>query len=179
MSQLLDELLEMSRIGRVITIPVYITWRDAVQEALNINAGAIAQRGVVVKLDDMDIMLLGERPRLVQIWQNLIDNAVKYMGDQPAPQINIGVEQSERTTTFYVCDNGMGVDQRYHDKIFGMFEKLDAKAPGSGLGLALVRRIVQLYRGEIHIDSQGIGHGACFRFTLPDALKNNKTGASS
>lgn len=178
MGQLLDELLEMSRIGRIVSMPVHITWRDAVQEALNINAGIIAQRDVMVTVDGADISLFGERPRLVQIWQNLIDNAVKFLGDQPAPQIRIGVEQGERSTVFYVCDNGIGVDTRYHDKIFGMFEKLDAKVPGSGLGLALVKRIVQLYRGEISITSQGVGHGACFRFTLPEALKNEKTGES-
>lgn len=178
MGQLLDELLEMSRIGRIVSMPVHITWRDAVQEALNINAGTIAQRGVAVTVDGADISLFGERPRLVQIWQNLIDNAVKFLGDQPAPQIRIGVEQGERSTVFYVCDNGIGVDTRYHDKIFGMFEKLDVKVPGSGLGLALVKRIVQLYRGEISITSQGVGHGACFRFTLPEALKNGKTGES-
>ena len=140
---------------------------------------AATARGVAVTVDNADITLLGERPRLVQIWQNLIDNAVKYMGDQAAPQIRIGVEQNEQSTVFYVCDNGIGVEKRYHEKIFGMFEKLDTKVPGSGLGLALTRRIVQLYHGEIHIDSEGIGHGACFRFTLPEALQHNKSGATS
>lgn len=171
MSQLLDELLEMSRIGRVVALPEHISWRDTVQEALNINAGAIAQRGVQVIVQDADIMLFGERPRLVQIWQNLIDNAVKFYGGQPVPELRIGATTDGRNTTFYVCDNGVGVDPRFHKKIFGLFEKLDAKAPGSGLGLALVERIVQLYRGEIHIESAGIGHGTCFRFTLPQAIK--------
>lgn len=174
MGQLLDELLEMSRIGRKITLPVNLAWRDAVKEALAINAGAISQRGVVVTIDDADVIFLGEAPRLIQIWHNLIDNAVKFMGDQPEPTIRVGVEHGLQGTVFYVCDNGIGVDPRYRNKIFGMFEKLDANAPGSGLGLALVQRIVQLYRGEIWVDSKGTGHGACFRFTLPEALKNEK-----
>mgnify|MGYP003385074391 CR=1 FL=1 len=179
MGQLLDELLEMSRIGRIVSLPVHVSWRDVVQEALDINAGAIAQSGVVVTVEDADITLFGERPRLVQIWQNLIDNAVKFLGDQAAPQIHIGMEQNEHGTVFFVRDNGIGVDIRYRDKIFGMFEKLDAQAPGSGLGLALVKRIVQLYRGEIGIDSKGVGHGACIRFTLPQALKSGEPGVSS
>lgn len=174
MGQLLDELLEMSRIGRVVSLPVHINWRDALDEALTINAGAIAQRGVTVTVADTDVMLLGERPRLVQIWQNLVDNAVKFMGDQPAPQIRIGVTLGAPGAIFYVCDNGIGVDTRYHDKIFGIFEKLDASVPGSGLGLALVQRIVQLYRGDIRIESQGVGHGACFYFTLPEAVQQRK-----
>lgn len=176
MGQLLDELLEMSRIGRIVSMPVHVAWRDVVEEALTINAGAIAQHGVRVTVEEADIMLFGERARLVQIWQNLIDNAVKFMGDQPQPQIRIGVEIDESATNFFVCDNGIGVDTRYHDKIFGMFEKLNSHTPGSGLGLALVQRIVQLYRGEISIESEGAGHGACFHFTLPEALKKGKSG---
>ena len=178
MSQLLDELLEMSRIGRVVAEPEQITFRAVVEEALNINAGVITQHDVAVTVEDMDITLFGDHPRLVQIWQNLIDNAVKFLGDQPTGQIRIGVVQVKQGMEFYVCDNGIGVDARYHDKIFGLFEKLDAKVLGSGLGLALVKRIVQLYDGKIRIESKGTGHGTCFRFTLPTAVNISK-GASS
>jgi len=179
MGQLLDELMEISSIGRKVSMPVRLNFREVVQEALVINAGAIAQHGVAVTVDDADITMLGERLLLVQVWQNLIDNAVKFMGSQPKPQIRIGVEKGNDTMRFYMCDNGMGIDKRYHDKIFGMFEKLDSQAQGTGLGLALVKRIVQLYRGEIYVESGGIGHGACFRFTLPEALKNGTSGGTS
>ncbi len=178
MSQLLDELLEMSRIGRVVAEPEQITFRAVVEEALNINAGVITQHDVAVTVEDRDITLFGDHPRLVQIWQNLIDNAVKFLGDQPTGQIRIGVVKIKQDMEFYVCDNGIGVDARYHDKIFGLFEKLDAKVLGSGLGLALVKRIVQLYDGKIRIESKGTGHGTCFRFTLPTAVNISK-GASS
>jgi signal transduction histidine kinase/HAMP domain-containing protein len=177
MGQLLNELQQMSSVGRVVAIAEHVSWRAAVEEALNINAGAIAQRGVAVTVEDADISLFGDKARLVQIWQNLIDNAVKFLGEQASGQIHIGVLALQQGAEFYVCDNGCGVDCRYHGKIFGLFEKLDSKVPGSGLGLALVKRIVQMYEGEIRIESMGIGQGSCFRFTLPTAVKTN-TGVS-
>jgi len=70
----------------------------------------------------------------------------------------------------FVRDNGIGIDPRYQEKIFGLFEKLDAKSEGSGLGLALVKRIVELYDGRIWVESEGAGRGSCFRFSLPGAL---------
>ena len=81
-------------------------------------------------------------------------------------------------TEFYVCDNGIGVDKRYHHKIFGMFEQLDAALLGSGLGLTLIKPIVQLYNGDIRIESKGIGHGSCFLFTLPAAVNLNSGDSS-
>lgn len=174
MGQLLDDLLEMSRIGRVVSLPQHVTLHEIVKEAININAGAIAHRGVTVKIEGEDVSLFGDRARLVQVWQNLIDNAVKFMGEQPAPHILIGADRNEKQVVYYVSDNGIGVEPSYHQKIFGMFEKLNVAVPGSGLGLALVKRIVQLYRGEIHIESHGTGQGSRFRLTLPDALESNQ-----
>ncbi len=119
-------------------------------------------------------LLFGDRPRLVEIWQNLVENAVKYMGEQPAPRLTIGLERQGEETVFFVCDNGMGIDPRYHDKIFGIFEKLDPKSEGTGIGLAIVKRIVELYQGKIWVESAGLGQGACFRFTLPGAVKESE-----
>ena len=170
MGYLLDELLEMSRIGRVVNAPVRVMFSEVVDEALSAVAGRISERGVKVMVYNDTIPLYGDRPRLVEIWQNLVENAVKYMGEQALPCIEIGVETREGLTVFFVRDNGMGIDLRYKDKIFGLFEKLDPKSEGTGLGLALVKRIIELYRGNIWLESEGLGHGACFQFTLPDAM---------
>jgi light-regulated signal transduction histidine kinase (bacteriophytochrome) len=113
MGQLLDELLEMSRIGRVANPPVRVKFRELVDEALGIVAGRIVERGVEVRVDEAAVTLVGERPRLVEIWQNLVENAVKFMGDQASPRIDIGVEGRGRQAVFFVRDNGMGVDPRY------------------------------------------------------------------
>ncbi len=176
MGQLLDELLEMSRIGRIESPPVRVGFGDLVGEALSLVAGRIVEKKVDVRVGDQPVILYGERPRLVEIWQNLLENAVKFMGDQASPVIEIGAEQSGGDTVFFVCDNGIGIDPRYHEKVFGLFEKLDPMSGGTGLGLALVKRIVERYRGSIRLESDGPGHGVCFRFTLPDALRHTTKG---
>jgi signal transduction histidine kinase len=113
--------------------------------------------------------LHGDRLRLEEIWQNLVENACKFMGDQKDPHIEIGVETLKAETVFFVRDNGMGIDPRYHAKVFALFERLDAKAEGTGVGLAIVKRIVDLYMGRIWMESSGLGKGTCFYFTLPGA----------
>jgi len=112
------------------------------------------------------IGLYGDRPRLVQVFQNLVDNAVQFMGDQPAPRVEIGVEQDRDKIVLFVRDNGIGIDPRHQPKLFGLFEKLDPASEGTGIGLALARRIVEAHGGRIWVESEGLGKGATFRFTL-------------
>ncbi len=170
MTDLLDELLRMSRIGRHANAPTRISFEVLVTEALTAVAGAIENRGVEVQVQEKPLTLVGDQIRLTEIWQNLIDNAVKYMGDQPAPRIEIGIRDDGHEQVFYVRDNGLGIDPRYSHKVFGLFEKLDPKTPGTGLGLALVKKVVELYKGRIWLESEGPGQGSCFLFTLPEAL---------
>lgn len=170
MGQLLSELLELSRVGRVIANPVLVDFQELVREALQLVAGHISERSVRVTVAQSPLLLRADRSRLVEIWQNLVENAVKYMGDQPQPRIEIGVEQQGETPLFFVRDNGLGIDARYAEKIFGLFEKLDRQSEGTGLGLALVKRIVEMYGGKIWVESEGPGHGSCFRFTLPETI---------
>ena len=177
MDRLLHELLEMSRIGRVVKPPVPVGFDELVAEALNAVAGSVAERGVELRVCAEPLVLYGDRSRLVEIWQNLLENAVKFMGEQPAPLIEIGWTRQESGTIFYVKDNGQGVDPRYARKIFGLFEKLDPKAEGTGLGLALVTRIVELYGGSIWLEPERTV-GSCFRFVLPDALPEKQKGAT-
>jgi len=170
MAQLLDELLELSRIGRHVNPPSRISFQDLVQDALCLTAGAVAERGVDVQVEAVELTLYGDRRRLVEIWQNLIDNAVKFMGGQPSPRLQVGVENAAAGPVFFVRDNGIGIDPAYQEKIFVLFERLDNDVKGTGIGLALVKRIVELYGGKIWVESAGAEQGACFRFTLPAAL---------
>jgi len=171
MSRLLDELLEMSRAGRTLSPPTRAPFRELVREALEAVAGRLAERGVQVRVATDPTVLFGDRPRLTAIWQNLIENAAKYMGDQADPVVEIEAEGSGREKVFTVRDNGMGIDPRYRGKIFGLFEKLDPRSEGTGFGLALVRRIVEYYGGTIEVESPGEGGGSLFRFTLPGAIR--------
>jgi signal transduction histidine kinase len=177
MAQLLDGLLEVSRVGKGMNPPVPVTCADLVREALATVAGALSARDVAVTVEGPPVHLFGDRPRLEAIWQNLVDNAVKYMGDQPSPRIILDVEGLGGEMVFSVRDNGMGIDPRFHGKVFGLFEQLDPASEGTGLGLALVQRIVEYYGGRIWLESEGVGLGTCFRFTLPLALMNPTPGA--
>jgi signal transduction histidine kinase len=111
----------------------------------------------------------GDRTRLVEVIQNLVDNAVKFMGAQPQPRIDIGQAGTDDAgkPILFVQDNGSGIDPKYHDTVFGLFSKLDAKSEGTGVGLALVKRIVEVHGGRIWVESEGAGRGAAFFFTLP------------
>jgi PAS domain S-box-containing protein len=169
MARLLEELLELSRIGRVVNNPVDTPFGALVHEAVGLVAGRIAERGVEVATDDPPLLIHGDRPRLVEVFQNLIDNAVKFMGTQAKPRIEIGAEARDGAWVFHVRDNGIGVDERYLHKVFGLFEKLDPNAEGTGIGLTLVKRIIEVHGGRIWVESAGPGQGTCFYFTLDGA----------
>lgn len=180
MARLLDDLLEFACIGRVVNKPVRVTLENLTGEALSLVAGRIAELGIAVKVSGNGATLNGDPLRLAEIWQNLVENACKFMGNQTEPCIEIGVEERGTELVFFVRDNGIGINPRYFKKIFDLFEKFDPKAEGTGLGLALVKRIVELYQGRIWVESpgQGQGQGACFYFTLPDAVDNQKEGGA-
>ncbi len=179
MGLLLQELLEMSRIGRIINPPVKITFAELIKEAISIVAGSIADRGVKVQVGGESVTLYGDRSRLTEIWQNLLENAVKFIGDRSSPQIDIGVERHGSETVFFVRDNGIGIDPQYLSNIFNLFEKIEAKTEGTGIGLAIVKRIVELYQGRIWVESKGLGQGTSFFFTLPGALSDKDKGGSA
>lgn len=171
---LLDDLLEFSRVGRVVNSPSAFSLRQITEAAVAMVAGAIAERRVEVVGSDADVRFFADYNRLLEIWQNLLENAVKYMGGQSAPRVEMGMEQRGGELVFFVRDNGIGIDPQYRDKVFGLFEKLDPDSEGSGLGLALVARIVALNQGRIWVESDGPGTGSCFCFTLPAALDRTR-----
>jgi len=170
MGQLLDELLNLARVGRKMNPAERITFKELAQEVVRLVAGRISTGGAEVQVADAAVVLKGDRPRLMEIWQNLVENACKFMGNQPKPRVEIGVEKRGLETVFFVRDNGAGIDPRYQAKVFGLFEKLDPKGEGTGMGLALVKRIVEMYKGRIWVESPGLGQGANFLFTLPGAV---------
>ena len=100
--------------------------------------------------------------------ENLIENAIKHMGNQKEPVIEIGLRDQTDGTVYYVKDNGTGIEKEYHEKIFGLFEKLNPTNEGTGIGLALVKRIVETHGGKIWVESEGLGKGSTFCFTIPD-----------
>jgi signal transduction histidine kinase len=166
MERLLNELLQFVRIGNLLNSPIAVPLQEIVGEVLELVAGQIAGRGVQVESTREPVWLCGDRQRLVQLFQNLVDNAVKFMGDQPDPRIEIGAETEGGEIVLFVRDNGKGIDPRHRSKLFGLFERLDPNMPGSGMGLATVLSIVKMHGGKIHAESEGLGKGTTFRFTL-------------
>lgn len=168
MQRLLSELLELSRIGRIMNPPEVVPFKEIVDEALSLVEGRLQARQVQVRVEAGLPSVYGDRVRLMEVIQNLVDNASRFMGDQKDPRIDIGVEDRDSRTVFFVRDNGMGIEPEYFERIFGLFNKLDANTEGTGIGLALVRRIVEVHGGRIWVESEGKGKGSTFCFTLAD-----------
>ena len=109
---------------------------------------------------------------LFEVFQNLIDNAVKFSSSQPEPLVEIGVDGYEDEMPIIVVrDNGAGISPEHHERIFGLFNKLDPAAEGTGVGLALVKRIIEFHGGRIWVQSEAspqgkLGEGSTFFFTL-------------
>jgi signal transduction histidine kinase len=101
----------------------------------------------------------------VEVVQNLLDNASKFMGTHPEPEIKIGARLENGEHIFFVSDNGIGIEPIYHERIFGLFNKLDAKSEGTGIGLAIVKRIIEIHNGKIWVESEP-GKGTTFCFAL-------------
>jgi PAS domain S-box-containing protein len=167
MQLLLDDLLELSRIGRTSNPPQIISFNELVEEAIGLVAGQIADRSVHVHVMPNMPLVLVDRQRLVEVLQNLLDNGVKFLGEQAEPRIDVGWQSLDGEDLFFVKDNGLGIEAQFHEKVFGLFDRLDSKVEGTGIGLALVKRIIEVHNGRVWIESEGQGQGTAVCFTLP------------
>ena len=128
-------------------------------------------RGVNLQIDDLPAVM-GSKTRISELFSNLIVNAIKY-NDKALPTIHIGwfkESKNNRMHTFFVQDNGIGIESRYQERIFGIFEKLNPREDyeGTGVGLAICKRIVEEHGGEIWVESE-VGKGSTFYFSIPQA----------
>jgi len=169
MKQLLDALLELSRIGRIANPPEDVQMGDLAREVVDLCSGALAETGVRVEISRDLPTVRGDRVRLREVLQNLVENAIQFTAKEAKPRIEIGVCQVGQGPVIFVRDNGVGIDVRYQARIFKLFEKLDKRTAGSGIGLALIKRIVEVHDGRIWVESEGVGKGATFYFTLGES----------
>ena len=169
MARLLDDLLEHSRVGRVLHAVESVSLADLIEDVLRLLDGQLSERAIEVVIGEGLPTVRADRVRLRQALQNLIDNAVKFMGEQAAPRIEIGVCRRDELDLCFIRDNGVGIEPRYLDRVFGLFDQLDPSTGGTGIGLALSRRIIESHRGCLWVESEGTGQGSCFYFTLPAA----------
>ena len=167
MGTLIDDLLAFSRLGRKSLEPAELDMAALVD---NVFARLRAEAG-----GDRVELRVGRLPRacadralLEQVWVNLLSNAIKFSSKEEQPIVEVGAISDEHEHVYYVRDNGAGFDPRYKTKLFGVFQRLhdDSEFPGTGVGLALVQRIVLRHGGRVWADAT-LGEGATFYFTLP------------
>jgi signal transduction histidine kinase len=170
MQWLLKDLLELSRVGRLINPAEEIVFEEIVTEAVQMVSGHLNVEKVKINVNANRQLLCGDRQRLLEVFGNLIDNALKYSHSQIMSEITIGIKSIGGENVYYVQDNGIGIAPKYHERIFNLFEKLDPTVEGTGVGLAIVKRIIEIHSGRIWVESEGIGCGSTFCFTLPTKL---------
>jgi signal transduction histidine kinase len=167
MQRLLEDLLDLSRVGRVVNPAEDVALGPLAREAVELVKGLLDQGGVEVEIAPGLPVVRADRRRLLEVFQNLVENAAKFSRGEPGARIEIGARPDGALPVFFVRDNGRGIEPRFLERIFELFEKLDPGADGTGVGLALVRRIVEAHGGRVWAESDGPGRGATFCFTLP------------
>ncbi len=166
MKMLLDNLLNLSQIGRAISNIEVFNLGLLVENVKELFEYQLLEQNIEIIIDNNMPDIIGDRYRIFEVYQNLIENAIRFCRKSTDPMIEIGVNTSGNRTVFFVKDNGIGISPKYHKKVFGLFDKLDANSGGTGIGLALVKRIVDSHGGSIWVESEGDGNGTTFCFTL-------------
>jgi light-regulated signal transduction histidine kinase (bacteriophytochrome) len=166
MQRLIQDLLAYSRVGTKGKELLETSSEDALQQALTNLRGAIEESSAVVTHDPLPIVLADEM-QLTQLFQNLVGNAIKYQ-KPGVPRVHISAARNGgKQWDFAVKDNGLGIDPQYFERIFGMFQRLHKRDEfaGTGIGLAICKKIVERHGGGISVESQP-GRGSTFRFAL-------------
>ena len=166
MQRLVKDLLVLSRVTRTDESSAPLDLEDALRDALSRLDRTVDETGAEVTWSDLPTVV-AQPSLIVQIFQNLIANAVRYRSDD-APRVHVSAHEQDGMWRIDVTDNGIGIDPRYHERIFDVFQRLHpgSHSTGSGIGLSLCRRIVEHHGGRIWVTSTG-EHGSTFSFTLP------------
>ena len=164
MDRLILDLLDYSRIGRMVSPPEKVEMKKLIVEAYLEVKSAAKEKPVSLSLQGNFPVISCERSRTKQIFTNLLENSLKYSKDEI--EIEVGCLDQDGEYEFWVKDNGIGFEMKYHDRIFDPFTRLERSGEGSGIGLATVKKIVETCGGKIWAESV-LGEGSVFRFTIP------------
>ena len=168
MTELIDDLLELSRIGRVTGDPAWVDLRRVVEQSLSAHAEQLAAGTLQAEIGDLPHLFVDET-RIQQVFDNLVGNAVKYGVEDGRVRLRIGTERGDGIVSVFVGDDGPGIEPAYHQKIFNLFARLSTSKEGTGIGLAICKRVVEHLEGRIRVESSP-GQGATFRIELPVSL---------
>ncbi len=179
MHRLLSELLELCRLGFLHQPAEDVALAEVVAEARAAAEATLSANKVRVEVAADLPMVRGDRPRLVEVFQNLIENAARFSAGHPRPTVEIAVRCDDGEIAVLVRDNGIGIEPSHHEAVFELFHKLDSGDQGTGVGLAIVHRIVELHGGRIWVESDGKGAGTTVCMVLPWVEERRVGGLSA
>lgn len=169
MKMLIDELLEICRLGVKPNDLQIINARELIDEAILSVSGLINEFQAEIIVQDSLPEMHVDRQKFLHVFENLITNAVRYSKNSPeGAKVKIGADAKEDETVYYVEDNGIGIHPDYIEKVFDLFERIDPTNDGTGVGLAIVKKIVETHGGRIWAESDGMNKGTIFYFALPN-----------
>jgi signal transduction histidine kinase len=175
MGDTISDLLELSRVGRGSHQVTNVETREVVLEVVSMMEGELTNKNIEVLIPSFLPVIKADRVRTIQIFQNLISNAIRHGQHEDKPCIlRIGAKFDGDWVNLYVSDNGPGINPQHHEKVFELFHRINTGVEGTGVGLAIVSRIAQLHGGRAWVESQ-LGEGATFYVSLPSADQKNIT----
>lgn len=167
MNNLISDISKIAKLGKIENKMELLNTNEVLEYASNLVMGRLLERNASLVIDDKLPHLYGDQNRILQVFENLIDNALKYMGDQKMPLVKVESKTVGDQIELYVIDNGSGMDETALQKLFTPFERFDGSVEGSGLGLYLVKKIVESHQGSIRAISEGKGKGSTFIVSFP------------
>ena len=167
MDNLINGILQYSRVGQVKEKMIAVDLDQLVREVIDLLS---PPANIVVSIDNTLPTVMAEPTRIEQVFLNLLSNAIKYM-DKPQGEIRIACSSEDKQWKFLITDNGTGIELRHFERIFQLFQTLVPRdrVEGTGVGLSIVKKIVEMYEGKIWLESK-VGEGSTFFFTLPKTV---------
>lgn len=169
MNELISDITEIARLGKIENKNEVLNTNKLLKLERNLISAKLRTGNIQLNIADNLPDIYGDRKRIIQVFGNLLDNAIKYMGEQPNPIITISVEENGDTNSFLVRDNGSGMDKHSLKKVFSAFERFHSDVKGTGLGLYMIKQIAVSHGGTIIAESEGKGKGTTFKLILPTA----------
>jgi light-regulated signal transduction histidine kinase (bacteriophytochrome) len=177
MKDLIDDLLRLSRIGRVRHEHTAVAVESLVEDARQDLAFALQEKKVDLRVQPDLPTITCDEVHMKQVFKNLVSNAIKF-NDKARPVIEITCRDNDSAYTFSVRDNGIGIDQQYHEKIFRIFQRLNRRDEyeDTGVGLTICKKVIEAHGGTIWVEKSRVGEGTTFSFTIPKQVQPSAEG---
>ena len=170
MERRLDEILRLAKIGRLIEPSEEVDLQSIIEETLQMMARKLDDAHIEVEVAKSFPKVVGDSIRLQEVIENLVENAIRYIGEEPN-KITISYHLQGAETIFFVKDNGIGIDPQDFSRIFELFKRKVKTVDGEGVGLAITKSIIEAHGGRLWVESKGEGTGSCFFFTLGQVIE--------